>query len=127
MKYLKTFENKEPEKKVEYYDNGNIKSRKQHREDGPAVEEWYENGQKSLESYVINNNFHREDGPAIIEWYENGQKIREAYYINDKRHREDGPAIQKWFENGKIEHEAYYIKGYIYYKKEDWINKLKEI
>ena len=104
MKYLRTFENKELEKIIEYHDNGNIK----------------------FILYKLYNLFHREDGPAYQRWYKNGKQATELYIINGIYHREDGPAIQKWFENGKIEHEEYYIKGYSY-KKEDWINKLKEI
>ena len=109
MKYLKKFENKEPVKKVEYYDNGNIKSRRQHREDGPAVEEWYEDGQKEEEKYFLNNKIHREDGPAYQKWDYYGQKTEEWYCINGEYHREDGPSIIHWYANGNNYIEKYYI------------------
>ena len=42
---------------------------------------YYGNGQKKCETYTKNNKFHREDGPAVIWWYENGQKQYEEYWI----------------------------------------------
>ena len=52
MKYIKEFENKNTLKKVEY----------QH------------NGKKYYEYYFMNDEYHREDGPAYQVWYKNGQK-----------------------------------------------------
>jgi antitoxin component YwqK of YwqJK toxin-antitoxin module len=53
---------------------------------------------------VLNGKKHREDGPAVQYWYENGQKESEYWYLNGKLHREDGPALQfekcqYWFLN----------------------------
>jgi antitoxin component YwqK of YwqJK toxin-antitoxin module len=62
----------------------------------------------------------------IINYYSNGQKKSEHYIINGKLHREDGPAIQYWYENGQKKSEQYYINSK-YYSREDWIEKLKEI
>ena len=36
--------------------------------------------------------FHREDGPAVIRYYEDGKIKEETYYINDQWHRKNGPA-----------------------------------
>ena len=132
MKYLKTFENKEPEKKVIYHDNGNIKiieyrlKGKKHREDGPAVTGWYEDGEKYCELYFINDKYHREDGPAFQYWHENGTQATELYLINGIYHREDGPAKIFWYENGIKEEKNYFINNNEYDRKE-WIEKLKEI
>ncbi len=51
---------------------------KQHREDGPAVEN--ANGDKL---WYLNGKLHREDGPAIE--YANGNKY---WYLNDKNYSE---------------------------------------
>ena len=51
MIYLKKFENIQPEKSVKYYENGNIETIK----------------------YFLNGKYHREDGPAIQKWQENGE------------------------------------------------------
>jgi len=103
-----------------FYCDSDKKMTKQHREDGPAIEE--ADGSKS---WYLNGKLHREDGPAIEqadgtkEWYLNGQRHREdgpAYeyadgskfwYLNGQRHREDGPAIEYadgskfWYLNGE--------------------------
>ena len=132
MKYLKKFENKEPVKKVEYYDNGNIQSvsyklnGEVHREDGPAYQTWFENGQKRAKYYYIDGKINRVDGPAFQNWYENGQQESEQYIINDLLHREDGPAYQEWSENGQLKHEEYYIDGDDY-KRENWLEELKKM
>lgn len=55
-----------------------------HREDGPAYQYFYENGQLNFESYWINNVKHREDGPAVVRYNENGSIARKQYYINGK-------------------------------------------
>ncbi|MFW6008730.1 MAG: hypothetical protein ACOCP8_05620, partial [archaeon] len=63
------------------------------------------------EKYYLNNKCHREDGPAFQYWYENGQKRYEEYWLNDQFHRKDGPARQLWFENGQKKYEVYYLNG----------------
>jgi antitoxin component YwqK of YwqJK toxin-antitoxin module len=53
----------------------------------PAYTAWYENGQKSCESYYVNNKYHRDPqlGPVYIGWHSNGQKYYEAYYVNGEQ------------------------------------------
>ena len=104
MKYLKTYEKLKQKPVIIYYGNGQICAVK----------------------YYLNGKFHREDGPAHQYWYENGQKESEVYYINDKIHREDGSAIKTWNQNGKKAYEMYYLNA-IYYTREEWLEKLKEI
>jgi endo-1,4-beta-mannosidase len=98
----------------------NFKTKKLHREDGPAYEwadgtkQWYLNGQWHREDgpayedadgtkfWCLNDKLHREDGPA----YEGADGTKE-WYLNGKLHREDGPAIERargtkyWYLNGK--------------------------
>ena len=132
MKYIKKFENKEPEKILTYYSNNKVKSivyklnGQKHREDGPAIQEWYEDEQKFIEEYFIKNEYHREDGPAIQEWHENGKVFRQLYYLHDKMHREDGPAAIYYKKNGKIGNTIYCLND-IRYNREEWIEKLKEM
>ena len=104
MKYLKTFENKEPEKEIEYYDNGDIQSI----------------------TYKIRGKIHRENGPAYQAWNTKGVLIISTYYINDKRHRENGPAYESWYDNGEESYNVYYLNS-IYYTRENWIEQLKKI
>ena len=114
---IKLFENIEPERKVEYYDNGNIKSLiyskngYYHREDGPAYQIWNEDGILIKMIYYFNGNKHREDGPAYQTWYNDGNKKTIVYYLNDTRHNINSPAHIQWFENGNKFIEEYYING----------------
>ena len=132
MRYLKTYESINPV--ITYYPNGkkelvaylNKNNNGYHNYNGPARQEWYENGQKKTEEYWINGKRHRLDGPAVQKWYDNGQKESSRYIINDKFHREDGTAIQFWYKNGQKQSEHYYINGIIYTRRA-WIEKLKKI
>ena len=54
---------------------------------------------------------HREDGPAIIRYRQDGSIVFEGYYIEGELHREDGPADIDYYEDGSIKYEAYYIEG----------------
>jgi antitoxin component YwqK of YwqJK toxin-antitoxin module len=101
-----------------YYDSGQIRmvvySNNEgfpQREDGPAVQYWYKNGQENFRKYYINGYNHREDGPAVIEWFEDGQIKYKNYYRYGNIHRDDGPAFQLWFKNGQGESIKYYING----------------
>ena len=96
------------QKKFEIYHNDNVKL---HREDGPAITRWYNNGQMQTKEYYINGKLHRKDGPGYIYWFENGQIQTEEYYINNKFHRENGPATIYYNENGQIKYEEYFING----------------
>lgn len=82
-----------------------------HRDDGPALELWLEDGQKSCEWYCLHGKRHREDGPADIGWHKNGQKRCEYYWVNGRLHRENGPAITIWYTNGKLRSEDHYVDG----------------
>ena len=86
---------------------------------------YYSNGLR-YEKWELNDKLHREDEPAYQDWYENGQKSSERWYLNDKLHREDGPAFISWSINGQKRNE-WWILNDKHYSKEEWVNKLKEI
>lgn len=44
--------------------------------------DYYENGQIKGEYYYLGDNYHREDGPAVQEWFDNGIKNYDEYYLN---------------------------------------------
>jgi len=73
----------------------------------------YYSGTKKIyrEWYKLNGKRHREDGPAVIYYYENGNIKIEYYYINGNSHRENGPADIWYYENGSIKCEYYFING----------------
>jgi len=66
----------------------------------------------------IDLTWHREDGPALQEFY-SGQLAIVKYYINGKRHRLDGPAYKDFFYDGKPSSETYYIND-VWYTKSDY-------
>mgnify|MGYP001774458397 CR=1 FL=1 len=88
--------------------------------------EYYLNGQKQLELWLLNSKDHREDGPSRQMWYKNGQKKIESWYLDGKLHREDGPAYQRWMENGQKRTENWWLDGKQYLRKE-WVKELKMI
>ena len=92
--------------------------------------EYYPNGQKWYERWVLNGKRHREDGPAVQRWHNvnghNNQKWYEIWYLNDKRHREDGPAVQYWNKEGIKVKEKWYLNDKNYTRR-DWIKELWKI
>lgn len=106
--------------KIEYYENGQLKSEtyykhdKIHRDnDKPAIIEYFHSsGNIQCEYYSINGEYSREgDKPAIIEYYNNGNVYIEHYYKNGKIHRKgDLPYFVIYFKNGEIQMEEYKSK-----------------
>lgn len=115
---------------------------KYHRTDGPALENYHENGKLSSVYYYNHGVQHRLDGPAVTSYSENGVKLSENYYVDDipenksgptsiqfypngnvmleiwenkkgDTHQFDHPAFRKYHENGKIEEEQWQINGVI--------------
>lgn len=79
---------------ISYYPNGNIRDRnymdnKYHRENGPAYESFYVNGNCECKSYYINGKFHRTDGPAYQAFYEDESIKYIEFYINDCKYTEE--------------------------------------
>lgn len=69
---------------LQYYQNGNIKSRCYSKENKfvGAQKTWFENGAQEMEEWYKNG---REDG-LWTQWYQSGRKREEITYQNGKRH-----------------------------------------
>ena len=90
---------------------------KVHRNDGPAVIFYFDNGFIGFEKYKLNGKMHRnDDGPAYIEYFEslNGKISKEIYYQNDEMHSINGPAEIWYYKNDKIKAEFYHQNGLCY-------------
>jgi antitoxin component YwqK of YwqJK toxin-antitoxin module len=105
-----------------------------HREDGPAVLNWYENGNVMREHYCIEGKLHREDGPAQRYYYEDGSIKWEAWCVNGQIHRLDGPAFILYREDRSVEKEEYFVNdkfhridgpARIWYKEDESIMKVE--
>jgi hypothetical protein len=95
------------------------KEGKRHREDGPALEYFYNNPDKSPLSYTWykDGNLHCESGPASVDFYENGTLECREWYISGKRHREDGPAIEDFSKPARPK--------FVYYLDNELVTKAK--
>ena len=109
---------------IHYYENGTpssgaankkseewFKGNRRHREDGPAIIIYLENGTIIKEEWYKNDLLSRENGPAHIAYYENGNKETEGWYKNGKVHRTDDYAFFEYYENGNLESKYYHING----------------
>lgn len=92
-----------------------------HRENLPAVINYYKSGRVQTEEYFIKNKRHRYGGPASIDYYEDGKVRVEYYVIEGKPHREDGPSTIIYSPNGCVRDEFYYLNG-IKYTDQDIID-----
>ena len=63
------------------------------------------------EVYYKNNKIHRDNGPAVIEYYDNGNKEREYYYKDGKQHNDKGPGFISYNEDGSIKNKTYWLNG----------------
>ena len=95
-------------RRISYHLNNNL-----HREDGPAVEEYYPNGNKKMEIWGINGEHFRKDGgPTYIQYYSDGTSEYEMWGYGDNiKHRIDAPAIIKYDNNGNIVKQWFYENG----------------
>ncbi len=102
---------------TQWYDNGVkryekwLRDGKLDRAEGPASTKWYANGGKSYERWLHNSKLDRDDGPAEQSWYNNGVIACEVWRKNGEPHREDGPAWQTWHTNGVKEYEEWWTNG----------------
>ena len=107
-----------------FYPNGKIRSRiyfnatgEYHRnpDEGPAIEGWFENGQRHYQYYYVDGELHRDsvEGPALEAWDSNGQKIYKHYLVHGQSHRDPskGPSFEYWGSDGKKYFEEYYVDG----------------
>jgi hypothetical protein len=67
------------DKSIEYVDGSGI--------DEYTEKSYYDNDKKNIhyEYYFRDNRIHREDGPAVIFYYEDGNIESEEYYYNGER------------------------------------------
>lgn len=73
------------------------------REDGPAFEEFYEDGSIKLRIWYKDDEFHRDgDLPAYESFFKNGSIREQEWYINGDNHRANEPACLFYRENGTI-------------------------
>jgi hypothetical protein len=56
----------------------------------------YWNNIKIIEERRYYEERHCENGPAVKQWYTNGNKRYEAWYRGGRYRRDDGPAIRAW-------------------------------
>ena len=66
---------------------------------------------KMEERYFVNGNLHKEEGPAIIEYYLNGRIKYEVYYCYNMIHNSIGPAHIRYSAIGEIISKNYFING----------------
>ncbi len=88
-----------------YYNDAN----QFHREDGPAYETYYSNGELQHSVWFLHGQIHREDGPSIEVFREDGTCQVRRWHINGKRHREDGPACEYLSPTGQCFKSLYYV------------------
>ena len=117
MKYIKLYEQAQPEKSVTYYPDGSVESEtwyqngERHRDDEPTYIEYHQGGSVKYEAWSQNGKIHREDGPARIEYRTDGSIEYELWSQNDKLHREDGPAWISYRQDGSVEYDRWYWHG----------------
>lgn len=106
-----------------FHDNGNIRSKEyykvndtrlRHREDGPAVEGWFDTGEKAWEYYFINGEEHREDGPAHVSYDKDGS-TKEYYWLNNR-----GYTREEWLEELKRIGSPHYKEQLMKYEVEKY-------
>lgn len=76
------------------------------------IKEYYPTGVILSDMWVLDEHLHKEDGPALITYYENGAANTIHYYINGKLHNLNGPAYINFFkETGGLKKVIYYKNG----------------
>jgi hypothetical protein len=88
MKYIKLYEQREPERQFTRRADGSV--------------EW--------ESWWLDDALHREDGPAHTKYRPNGSIESESWYLSGKLHREDGPAWIEYRRDGSVESESWWLE-----------------
>lgn len=103
---------------IEYWKND---ADKYHRENGPAIIDYYDTGEIHMEQWYINDSIHRDNAPAIIKYDKKGHKIGYMWWNHGLRHREDGPAVMCYNEDGECIEKEYFWN---YNKITDFVEKL---
>ena len=71
--------------------------------------------------YYKNFRLHRDDGPALNFYYKNGQIYYEEYYKSGNRHRDGSPALNYYYEHGSIRIEEYWLNDEYYNDMLQWM------
>lgn len=114
---------------VECCEDGSVESERwqdntgeHHRVDGPAVVEYYPNGQQKRVLWYQNGILHRADGPAIVEYYPNGVVSLVEYRVEGVLDRERGAArvrftpsgilvLEEWYKLGGLDRQTHGLSG----------------
>lgn len=76
------------------------------------IKQYYGGGETQSEKWYKDDCFHREDGPAVIWYRENGNKSKEFWYRDGKFHRDgDEPAVVHYYENGNMKKARWMTNG----------------
>jgi hypothetical protein len=87
-----------------------------HRDEGPAREEWNEQGVKIKEEWWQHRQLHREDAPARTLWNDQGEIEREIWCCQGRVSRDDGPAEIHYYPNGIVKSEVW-RRGGVYHRE----------
>jgi hypothetical protein len=63
------------------------------------------------EIWANHGDFHRENGPAIIHYTDEGRVWLEEWYYAGQKHRDGGPAVVQYDGGGRPIKEKYYVHG----------------
>tara|TARA_R110002049_G_scaffold309092_1_gene516728 strand:+ start:14233 stop:14685 length:453 start_codon:yes stop_codon:yes gene_type:complete len=74
-----------------------------------VVQGWWQSFRYVVYKYYGTN--HKDDGPAMLLWWNNGLLQQERWYINGKLHRVNGPAISGWNYEGVLDEVKWYLDG----------------
>lgn len=58
--------------------------------------------------FDLEENLHRDNKPAVVEYYPNGRVRRFEFYQRDKLHRQNNAAIEVYSESGRVHLELHY-------------------
>jgi len=94
-----------------------------HRDDDPAVIQYYTDGNILAKIWYRHGMKHRKDGPAEILYTHRGSESDEKWYKRDKRHREDGPAHITYDSRGTIKYVKFYINDKLVDSLDDSLTK----
>lgn len=82
-----------------------------HRDNAPAIINYYDTGQISSESWRQDQLRHRIDGPAVIKYYRSGQIKSQSWWYHGQRHRDNGPATIAYLPDGNLQYKSYWVKN----------------
>ena len=107
-----------PTKRVEYYDDGNVKcvewldeAWELHNPHGPALQLFYEDGTLEVQEFYIDGKEHNTNGPSYHWFYDDGTLQEQSFYINGKLHNPNGAAVQWFHEDGTVWMQWFWIDG----------------